>query len=1525
MQLNAQHPGWYRFSIFLNAYRKKDYKDALDVALKINMPTYFFTHASLASVYGQLGDQPAARQAVRDLLTQKPDFAATAREDWGHWLGPGELLEHLLDGLRKAGLEVDEAGRELTDRDPSEQATTAEATESIAIAVLPFTDMSSAKDQDYFCEGMAEEIMNALVHVDGIRVASRTSAFQAVEEGKDLQAIGRALSVGQVLEGSVRIAGSRLRVTAQLTEIESGYQLWSERYDREAADVFAIQDEIAVGVVEAVKARLGSGEHTVPSRVQVGNLEAYQLYLKGRHYRYSKNDHASALTCFEEAVAIDPEHAPSWAGLAEATILASVYSLVPILEAYQTAKDSLAIALDLQGESAEGCYVEGMIAFCEARWQDAEEALRRAVEFQPTFVQAHCWLGFLFSVLCRREEAESAFATARELDPLAAYPYAMTACGRITSGLPREAIDDAGQAMTFDHENTLALYCSGIAKVATGAFQEGVEELKKAAQHSRRGAFILGIFGWGLAAGGRIKEAEAILEELESRPKPAPTVVTEAWIRAALGDFEGAWEVLGRAEEEHQAILYFAGMPPFDPLRADPRFDALLERLGLPPTPSAQPVDSPVGIGEIAEKSIAVLPFVNRSGNPDDEYFSDGLSEELINALSRIPGLKVTARSSAFQFRWQELDVRDVGRKLGVATVLEGSVRISGSRLRITAELVNCADGYQIWSERFDREMTDIFDTQDEIARAIVAKLHVEIDGAREEPLVVVGTENMEAYRLYLKARYLRGKEDHDGARRVFEEAIRLDPSFAPSWTGLAEINGLAAHFNLIPAREGCAAARKALTTAAALQGESADALHVEGLVAFIERRWAAMEAAWRRALELQPTHVLALGGFGLSLCTRQRLDEALPFLERARQADPLASFPYARTAVGFLANGRPEEGLRYAEDALTFEKEDVTALFASCMANVALGRLEEGIEAAEHAVALSRRGVVFLGLLGWALATAGRNGEARAILKELRARPAASPAVVSEAWLLGALGEIDVAFDVLARAEEEYQAFLNYTGMPAFDPLRADPRFAALVERFGLSSPPSAAQAKASPSEVSPELPRLAVLPFVDHSCEQDQEWFAAGTHEALLTTLQKIKALRVTSRTSSMRYRETALSMPEISEELHVRWLVEGSVTRAGDQMRVSASLIDGTEDQQVWSGRFERDISDILALQSEVARAIADEIRVTLTPEEKGLLAEAPRVDPAAYRAYVLGLHRFDRVTPVDFRRSVELFEEAVSIDDAFVPAHAALVFAHGIAVEYGWIPRDEASGPVTRSLKATRTLSPDSGEALHSLANYQFHMEKDLEAAERTYRSAMQKTSNAYVRFELGWLLSRMGRHGDAVAVLEEAVLLDPRSPLIRCDLGWWLYGARDYDRAIEEARFALEIDPTFPESHWLLAAVYAQQGRFGDSLAEYELYESLYGEPVLWFRGYLLGLAGRREEALQILDELEQLDPSGGEVAQIHLGLGDHEKVIEALEKADAPGVWFQPHLWPEYEALHGEPRFRAILDKFSIPLSEVQG
>ncbi len=607
-QLNPNHPGWYWYADFYDAYRQGDDRGALGFALKVNLPGHWGTHVAMAAAYGQLGERDAAAKALRDLLkcgrTSPPRYAS----DIEKWWEP-EYVERMIDGWRKAGLEIAAARRRSAAREAA-----------VAIAVLPFADMSAAKDQEYLCEGMAEEIMNALVRVGGIRVASRTSTFQARRQGADLPAIGKLLSVGQVLEGSVRTAGDRLRVTAQLTDVASGFQLWSERFDRKAEDVFAVQDEIAAGVVDAVRARLAPGEHAIPARPQPANLEAYRSYLKGRHLR-GKEDHAGALRAFEEAVRLDPSHAPSWTGLAEVTVLASVFGLIPARDACATARKALATATRLQGESAEGLHVEAFAAWIERRWAAMEAAWRRAIELQPNHVLALASFGIVLCTRQRLDEALPFLERARQADPLASFPYALTGAGLLNCGRPQEALRYLEDALSFEKEDATALDNAGMAQVALGRFEEGIATLEHVVAVSHRGAHFLGTLGWALATAGRKGEARTILEELRARPPAAPAVVSEAWLLGALGEVDAAFEVVARAEEERQAYLYFTGLAR---LRSAPRRPAIrgaareagavaLERrlvggCGVdvhgdsPPAPLAEPRDGKGRARQVAER-----------------------------------------------------------------------------------------------------------------------------------------------------------------------------------------------------------------------------------------------------------------------------------------------------------------------------------------------------------------------------------------------------------------------------------------------------------------------------------------------------------------------------------------------------------------------------------------------------------------------------------------------------------------------------------------------------------------------------------------------------------------------------------------------------------------------------------------------------------------------------------------------------------------------------------------------------------
>jgi TolB-like protein/Tfp pilus assembly protein PilF len=452
----------------------------------------------------------------------------------------------------------------------------------LAIAVLPFSDLSAAKDQEYLCEGMAEEIMNALFRMPGIRVASRTAAFRARREGKALAEIAEALEVSHVLDGSVRTSGSRLRATAQLTAVAGGYQVWSERFDREAADVFAVQDAIAAGVVEAVKAHLVTSPAVVVARPRGADIGAYRAYLKGRHLRHTRNDFRGALASFEEAVRLDPSHAPSWVGYADAVTIGAVYGAVAPREACAKATAALATARDLEGESADGLQAEGGVAFLERRWHAWESAYRRALELQPEHAQALAQFGMTLCTRQRVDEARVFFERLREADPLEVLPYAFAGAGLVAAGRPEEALAAFEDAFAIERDHTLALWGAGMANVALGQIDDGMARLERSIAVTHRAPHFVGVFGWALAVAGRTAEATAVLRELRARPPAAPTVVAEGWLLGALGDTDAAFDVLARAEDEQQALLYYTGLPAFDALRADPRFAALLVRLDLP-------------------------------------------------------------------------------------------------------------------------------------------------------------------------------------------------------------------------------------------------------------------------------------------------------------------------------------------------------------------------------------------------------------------------------------------------------------------------------------------------------------------------------------------------------------------------------------------------------------------------------------------------------------------------------------------------------------------------------------------------------------------------------------------------------------------------------------------------------------------------------------------------------------------------------------------------------------------------------
>ena len=391
------------------------------------------------------------------------------------------------------------------------------------------------------------------------------------------------------------------------------------------------------------------------------------------------------------------------------------------------------------------------------------------------------------------------------------------------------------------------------------------------------------------------------------------------------------------------------------------------------------------------DKSIAVLPFANLSLDPENEFFADGITEEIINALAQIEHLHVAARSSAFSFKGKDTDLRIIGERLNVRTVLEGSVRRADNHLRITVQLVNAADGYHLWSERYDREMKDVFEIQDEIARAIAARLKVTLEGGGQESLVRAGTSNLEAYQLYLKGRVLLPRRGSAVARALecFERAVALDPEYALAWDGIADSYTVIGYSGFARPEACMPKATQAAQRAVALGPSLAEAHNSLACASLYSWDKAQAEREFLRALDLNPKYEQARGWYALFYLqwTVGRVEEGVAQAKLAQESDPLSS--YANTVVGFtcLSAGKHTEALQACERAVGLDPESYLGRWCDHMALHLNGRFEEAVTAGELALAMSGRHPWAMATLAATFADWGKPADSETVYAELAAR----------------------------------------------------------------------------------------------------------------------------------------------------------------------------------------------------------------------------------------------------------------------------------------------------------------------------------------------------------------------------------------------------------------------------------------------------------------------------------------------------------------------------------------------------------
>jgi serine/threonine-protein kinase len=455
--------------------------------------------------------------------------------------------------------------------------------------------------------------------------------------------------------------------------------------------------------------------------------------------------------------------------------------------------------------------------------------------------------------------------------------------------------------------------------------------------------------------------------------------------------------------------------------------------------------------------SVAVLPFADLSPKGDQAYLSDGLTEELLNALARIPGLRVASRSSSFQFRERGVDVRDVGRRLAVAAVVEGSVRLDGNQLRVTAQLIDTRRGYHLWSEEYDRDMADVFSVQEEIARTVAARLSETLVRGLPDTLVARATASPAAYELYLRGRHEWNSRTREGmwqALQAFQQAVAMDPRYAAAYAGLSDTWQLLPDYGDVPAGEGLAQAKTSALRAIALDSTLAAAhASLAAVLDDYDRDRAGAERAYRRAIALNPAYATARQWLAIHLADDARFDEALEEIERARRLDPLSLI--INTAVGAVRYfARDYQGAVAEYRSVTNQTEDFALAWALMgRALLVSGRVEPAVEALQRSVELSHGDPSYRAVYAASLAAAGRGDEARAAAGEVLAVPSGGYVPYCElasAYLY--LGDDARALELFERGFEERDPAVKHLKVePLYDSIREHPRFRELLRRAGL------------------------------------------------------------------------------------------------------------------------------------------------------------------------------------------------------------------------------------------------------------------------------------------------------------------------------------------------------------------------------------------------------------------------------------------------------------------------------------------
>jgi TolB-like protein/lipoprotein NlpI len=1149
----------------------------------------------------------------------------------------------------------------LTDDSKSDSATT--AIDSHTIAVLPFDNLSGDPEQEYFSDGITESIILHLNQFPELAVKSRNSSFAFKQQIKSLGEISEELGVAYLVEGSIRKSTEQIRVTVQLVEAASGIQVWGKRYDAPLDDLFSLEEELSRAIAATVTGQIESDLQRIALAKGASDQKAYDLLLGGIYHnqRYTREDTVIAIDKLTRCLQKDPDN-----------VMAHVWLYVSHLMNY----------LDR--------WSRDHLASFELAAQHIRKAMALAAEDTQVQVFYAQYLVFCGDLDKATKQIEK-LLTNHPDNPTVVTTMALNLG---LQGRAEDALEFARRACELDPYHPWAEWEVVGSQYISGQYEEVLQTIAKL----RTTPAFIQIFG--IAANvktGRGSMAQralqSLLDECRETMQSVPRTVDE-WLAYTRENY------------------------PF----ADPEINRgivdCLVQAGLE--------DEPLTTGDPGEHpSILVLPFSNLSRDPEQDYFSDGITDSIIANLGAFSGPGVKSRHTSFAFNNSDKSLDEIAAELDVNYIVEGSVRKSASQVRINVQLVDSESGNQLWARRFDSSLEDLFTLEEDLTRTIAGTVSGRIGKELKNQSLQKPTQNLQSYDYLMRGLYHLEKfsrSDNEIARAQLQKSIEHDPRNSEAHSLLASTYMMELYENWRADRdEARRMARQHVQEAVEIEPDSAfvQAFLSEQLLLDCDFERALSHA--ERAIELNPTlpdgYSMKCGVLG---CMR-RYEEAIENADISMQIDPY--HPYIGWNAGELYRdtGQYERAIT-AFRSVPYISPSLRAQVAACLAGL------------------------------------GKPDEARAEMKQYlelaRAQMPRFPESQGEWRKLWSEG-------VPYQFEEDSETLFD------------------LLLQAGLCD-----ELDESPDAV----PSILVLPFSNLSGDPEQEYFSDGITESIIVNLGSFNGLAVKSRHASFAFKDSDRNIDDIAAELGVNYVVEGSIRKFADKVRITVQLADTASGNQVWGQRFDSELADLLDLEQELSRTIAGTVTGRIDRATLKAAMRKPAKDLRSYDILMRGIYHIQHFTSKDNAIAVDLFEKCLSLDPDNALAYAMLGMTYLLALTENFNEdRAQCLDKARQYLSRAIELNPDDANAQAAMAEYQMY-DKNFDLAQMHARKSIELNPTLADGYSiLGWHASSTGQYDKAVEYADRSMQIDQFHPYIGWNAGEVYRASGAYAKAIETFR------------------------------------------------------------------------------------------------------------------------------------------